>query len=312
MPDIVVALFLLGVLAGLVGSDLRIPTGAYHLVSILLMLSIGLKGGLALHGQLSLALLPELIVIMLVGFAIPLLLYPLLRRIVGLGSADSASLAAHYGSVSAGTFAVVLAFVQVRGLPLAPQTTLYLVLLEMPAIIAALILYRALSGVSPNRPEGHRQSLLHEALTGRSVILLAGGVVIGYLYGPHGVAGIEPFFLALFPGLLGLFLLEMGITTAGYLRAWQPRSWRVVAFGLAVPPVLALMGLLLAWLLALPTGSALVLATLMGSASYIAAPAAIRQAIPEADIGMAMVASLGVTFPFNVVVGIPLYHWLLT
>lgn len=309
MPDIVVALFLLGVVSGLVGSDLRIPGGAYHLVSILLMLGIGLKGGLALHGNLSVALVPELLLITAAGFAVPLALYPALRKIIGLNVANSASLAAHYGSVSAGTFAVVLAYAQVRELPIAPQTTLYLVLLEMPAIIAGIVVYRRYSQRSSSAQTS--SGLLHEALTGRSVLLLAGGVVIGYLYGPTGVTTIAPFFLALFPGLLGLFLLEMGITTAGYIRAWQPKSWRVVGFGLVVPPLLALVGMLMALALSLPAGSALILATLMASASYIAAPAAIRHAIPEADVGMAMVASLGVTFPFNILVGIPVYHALI-
>lgn len=304
--DIIVAFFLLGVAAGLVRSELSIPREVYDLLGILLMLAIGLKGGLALHGNLTLALVPELLTLLALGALIPLICYPVLMKLVGLDRANAGSLAAHYGSVSAGTFAVALAYAEARGLTVSPQTTLYLVLLEMPAIILGITLYR--------RGESTGQgwsALLHEAFTSRGVVLLFGGVVIGYAYGKSGIAPVAPFFIDLFRGVLALFLLEMGLLTASYLHDWRPGYWRVAVFALVAPPVLSLTGLGVALLFELPTGTAVVLASLTASASYIAAPAAIRQAIPQADIGMAMLASLGVTFPFNVLVGIPLYHSLL-
>lgn len=303
--DIIVAFFLLGVAAGLVRSELSIPREIYDLLGILLMLAIGLKGGLALHGNLTPGLVPELLVLLALGALIPLVCFPVLIKLVGLSRANAGSLAAHYGSVSAGTFAVALAYVEARGLTVSPQTTLYLVLLEMPAIILGIVLYRGGGG---GQGWGH---LLHEAFTSRGVVLLFGGVVIGYAYGESGIAPVAPFFIDLFRGVLALFLVEMGLLTASYLHNWQIGYWRVALFALVAPPVLSLAGLGVALLFEMPAGSAVVLASLTASASYIAAPAAIRQAVPEADIGMAMLASLGVTFPFNVLVGIPLYHSLL-
>lgn len=306
MPDIVTTLFVLGILAGLARSDLRVPKGTYDTLSILLMLAIGLKGGIALHGNLSLALVPELLAVTALGVVIPMLLYPVLRSWFVFSKADSASFAAHYGSVSAGTFAVALAYVDKLGLPIAPQTTLYLVLLEMPAIITGVVLYRRLAGGT-----GSMSSILHEAVTSRGVILLLGGVIIGWLYGPQGLEPISGLFLDLFKGLLALFLLEMGLCTAGYLREWNSGQWRVVIFAALAPMVLVWFGLLTGIMLGLEPGTTLMLAVLTASASYIAAPAAIRNAIPEADTGKTMLASLGVTFPLNVVFGIPVYHGLL-
>ncbi len=306
MPDIVVSFFALGVIAGLARSDLQVPKAAYDTLSILLMLTIGLKGGLALHGNLTWSLAPELVAVALLGGVIPLVCYPVLRRLVRLDPANSASIAAHYGSVSAGTFAVVLAYVESRGLLVSPQAILYLVLMELPAIIVAIILYRRLSG-----NQGNTLAVLHEAFTSRGVILLAGGVLIGYLYGAERADSVAPLFLTAFKGLLALFLLEMGLCTAKCLFPFPSHHWRLIVFALAAPFALAFAGAALAHLLGLSLGSALILATLTASASYIAAPAAIRGAIEEADIGLAMFVSLGITFPLNVIVGIPLYHQLI-
>jgi len=307
MIDIAIALFALGVAAGLIRSDIALSKGTYDTLSILLMFAIGLKGGVALHGNLGWQLVPELLMVSALGVAIPLVCYPVLRKLVGLGVANSASVAAHYGSVSAGTFAVALAYVESRGLPMSPQTTLYLVLLEMPAIITGIFLFRRFSGTG-----GDWGALWKEAFTSRGVVLLVGGVIIGFVYGPKGTEPIAPLFVGLFKALLALFLLEMGLTTAKFMTAWRKDQWRLVMFALLAPPALAASGLALSLALGLPAGSAVLLTVLAGSASYIAAPAAIRHAIPEADIGMAMFASLGLTFPLNVLVGIPVYHWLVT
>lgn len=307
MPDIIVMFFLLGLVAGLVRSDLTVPKAAYDLLSLMLMLTIGLKGGIALHGQLRLSLLPELAGVILIGALTPLILLPLLRKVVRLSAANSASLAAHYGSVSAGTFAVALAYSQTHQLPIGPEVTLYLVMLELPAIIMALLLYRRLNPTS----QGSLGSLWHEALTNRGVILLVGGVIIGFMYGPVNGADVTGLLTGAFQVVLALFLLDMGLTAATTLRPFPRQHWRVLVFALAAPPILAMSGMLMGIWLDLPIGSILILATMTASASYIAAPAAIRNAIPEADIGLAMLAALGLTFPFNVMIGIPLYHsWL--
>lgn len=307
MPDIVIMFFLLGVLAGLAKSDLKVPKAAYDTLSILLMLTLGLKGGLALHGQVSWSLLPEVITVILLGIAIPLLLYPLLRKFILLNAANSASIAAHYGSASAGTFAVALAFAEANNLTIAPQTTLYLVLLELPAIVVAILLYKKATGST-----GGMKGIWHEAITSRGVVLLTGGVIIGYLYGPEASKDIAPLFLGAFKALLALFLLEMGVCASQHLRPFPWQHWRLISFALIAPIFLAMIGITAGMALDLPVGTTLILAALTASASYIAAPAAIQAAIKEADIGLAIFAALGVTFPLNVLVGIPLYYQLLT
>lgn len=306
MPDIVVAFFLLGVLAGIAKSDLAVPKAAYDTLSILLMLTLGLKGGLALHGQVTLSLINEAIVVVLVGALIPLLLYPFLVKLVRLSQANGASLAAHYGSASAGTFAVALAFAESHNLPVSPQTTLYLVLLELPAIVVAIMLYRFVAGGN-----GNVAAMWHEALTSRGVLLLAGGVLIGYYYGPEGSSDITPLFMNAFKALLALFLLEMGLCVSKHLYPLPLQHWRLMIFAIAAPLFLSTIGLMVGLFFQMPVGTALILGCMTASASYIAAPAAIRAAIKEADIGLAVFAALGITFPFNVLIGIPLYHQIL-
>ncbi|MBT2785324.1 MULTISPECIES: sodium-dependent bicarbonate transport family permease [unclassified Halomonas] len=307
MPDIVVMFFVLGVIAGVVRSDLSIPKAAYDILSLLLMLTIGLKGGMALHGSLDAALLIELAGVTLLGILIPLIIFPIVRYLVRLSLADSASLAAHYGSVSAGTFAVALAYTEAHSLMTGGQVTLYLVLLELPAIMLGILLYRRFSREgSATKMSG----LWHETLTNRGVILLVGGVLIGWLYGPNAGESVTSLYTNAFQGILALFLLEMGLVAAETLRSLRWGHSRLIIFALAAPVVLSCLGLMMAYWLGLPAGSAIILASLTASASYIAAPVAIRAAIPDANIGLAMLASLGLTFPFNVLIGIPLYHQL--
>lgn len=328
MPDIVVAFFALGLIAGLVKSDLKVPGQIYEILTILLMLSIGIKGGLALHSNSDSIVWSNLFLIMALGFLLPPILFPVLRKLVRLPRVDAISIAAHYGSVSAGTFAVAWALAESYQLPLAADTTLYLVILELPAIVLMLAFYHwraqkdvantsdaGVSGANSNPeasiPPASMGAIWHEALTSRGVILLMGGVAIGWLYGPGGLASIEGLVLNGFSALLALFLLEMGITTARICRPFPFKLWRLVLFAALAPLVMLWPGLLLGIYLELPTGSVLVLSALTASASYIAAPAAIRAAIPSADIGKAMLAALGITFPLNVLVYIPVLAVLL-
>ena len=306
MPDIVVMFFLLGLFAGLVRSDLSLPQAVYDTISLLLMLTIGLKGGMSLYGNLDWQLLQELLAVILLGASIPLVLFPLLHRIVRLNLADSASIAAHYGSVSAGTFAVALAYVESRNIDYDAEVTLYLVAMELPAIIVGLLLYRRMQPSIEAQPS--MKKLWHEAFTNRSVILLLGGVIIGMMYGPLQGAQVTDLYTGAFKAVLALFLLEMGLTAAETLRPIPWARWRLLAFALISPTLLALAGIGIALLLDLQRGSAIILASLAASASYIAAPVAIRSTIKDANIGLAMLASLGLTFPFNVLIGISLYH----
>lgn len=305
MPDIVIAFFALGLIAGLLKSDLQVPKSIYETLSMLLMLVLGLKGGLALHQALATGqtegIASSLLLVAALGVLLPALCYPLLRYGVKLSVDNAASIAAHYGSVSAGTFAVALAMAEKQGLALAPETTLYLVMLELPAIVVMLWWHKKLTG------QGSNGSILREALTARGVLLLGSGVFIGATYGPVGLEPIAPALIGGFKTMLALFLLEMGLCTAKVCWPLPVAHWRLVLFAALAPFVLAWAGIAVGSYLQLPQGSTFVLAALTASASYIAAPAAVRAAIPQADIGLATLAALGVTFPINVLVGLHFY-----
>lgn len=310
MPDIVVMFFILGLAAGILRSDLAIPKATYDTLSLLLMLTIGLKGGMVLHGNLSWQLLPEMASVMLLGGLIPLTLYPILKHVVKLSVANSASIAAHYGSVSAGTFAVALAYAESAKLEVGAEVTLYLVMLELPAIIVGLLLYRKLDKAHSENNNLSLKALWHETLTNKSVILLVGGVIIGMMYGTQQGSQVTSLLTSSFKVVLALFLLEMGLVAAQTLRPFPWQQWKLASFAIITPLFLGTIGVMVGTLLNLELGSVVILGSLVASASYIAAPAAIKAAIPKADIGLAMLSSLGVTFPFNVIVGIGLYHQL--
>jgi len=302
--------FILGLAAGILRSDLAIPKATYDTLSLLLMLTIGLKGGMVLHGNLSWQLLPEMASVMLLGGLIPLTLYPILKHVVKLSVANSASIAAHYGSVSAGTFAVALAYAESAKLEVGAEVTLYLVMLELPAIIVGLLLYRKLDKAHSENTNLSLKALWHETLTNKSVILLVGGVIIGMMYGTQQGSQVTSLLTSSFKVVLALFLLEMGLVAAQTLHPFPWQQWKLAAFAIITPLFLGTIGVMVGTLLNLELGSVVILGSLVASASYIAAPAAVKAAIPKADIGLAMLSSLGVTFPFNVIVGIGLYHQL--
>lgn len=304
MIDPVVMFFLLGIVAGLLRSELRLPVQVYELLSILLLLAIGMKGGMELARQPFLSLVPQMLAVIAMGFALPLLAYPVLLYLGRLPRSDAASIAAHYGSVSVGTFAVVVAYLSARDISYEAYMPVFVVLLEIPAILVGIVLAKGLvSGDSLRRSA-------HEVLLGKSIVLLVGGLLIGWAAGEEALQGIAPLFFSPFQGLLALFLLEMGLVTASQLSTLRRYGLFLLGFGVLAPVVAAVCGLALAWLLGLSVGGAVVLATLAASASYIAVPAAMRISVPEANPALSLAASLGVTFPFNVVFGIPLYHWL--
>jgi hypothetical protein len=304
--DPVVLFFLLGVLAGVMRSDLRLPGAIYDFVSIVLLLAIGLKGGVELAKQPGGGLLVEVAALLALGVALPLLAFPVLRYAGRLPRPDAASIAAHYGSVSVGTFAVAVAYCQSRGIEYETVAPLWVVLLEVPAILVGIVLAKGLS------KQTRWGELAHELFLGRSVVLLLGGVAIGWIAGPDGMQPLRPLFFDLFKGILAIFLLEMGLIAAQHVRDVLRHGAFLVAFGVLAPLALAGVGATLGHVLGFSTGGVLLLATLAGSASYIAAPATMRAAVPEANPALSLTASLAVTFPFNILVGIPLYHRLAT
>ena len=304
MLDVVVLFFLLGVLARVFKSDLRLPQALYETLSIYLLLAIGLKGGIELSKQSLQVLAPQVLACLALGFAIPFALVPVLRRL-GLNPLDSAALAAHYGSVSVVTFAVASSFLAKRGVALESHAALWVALMEAPGLVAGILLARL--GAREAELKINWRALGHDVFLGKSVLLLVGGLVIGAFMGEAGTAPIRNVFVDPFKGLLALFLLELGLVAGGRLAELRQHGLRIVGFALIAPPLLALAGAGVGHLLGLSLGGVTVLATLAASASYIAAPTAMRMAVPQANAALSITAALGVTFPFNIVVGIPLY-----
>ncbi|MBY5991788.1 sodium-dependent bicarbonate transport family permease [Ferrimonas balearica] len=303
--DVVVAFFVLGALAQLVRAELELPKGLYQSLVIMLLLAIGLKGGIALSQHVNLALLLQAGAVLAFGFVLPLLAFPLLKSIGGLDRLNAATIAAHYGSVSVATYAVAVAYLESQNIPYEPYFPLFVALLEAPAIAVGLWLAnRHASGVD-------RRAMLKEVMLNQGMVLLLGGLVIGWWAGER-TERVMPLFGDLFHGVLALFLLAMGQKAAARWRELGQDASFLASFGVAMPLVGALTGAALAVMMNLSQGGVILLATLGASASYIAVPAALSAALPKADLGPAITASLGVTFPFNVMVGIPLYSALIS
>jgi hypothetical protein len=300
--DPIILFFLLGLGARLLRSELRLPSVIYDFMSILLLMSIGLKGGIELAKQPFGYLLPQMIAVVAMGLALPALAFPVLNKLGRFSRADSASIAAHYGSVSVGTYAVAVAYMASRGIFFEEHMPLLLVLLEIPAILVGIVLARGV------RRQTRWGKIAHEVLLGKGIVLLGGGLIIGWIVGPEGTQSIAPLFFDLFKGFLALFLLEMGILTASQIGSLKKYGLFLLAFGIAMPLFSGGVGSLLGYALGLSVGGTAMLAILAASASYIAVPAAMRISVPEANPTLSLSASLGVTFPFNVLVGIPIYH----
>ncbi|MFM5168151.1 sodium-dependent bicarbonate transport family permease [Aeromonas veronii] len=279
MLDVVVLFFLFGLLAGLVRSELKLPPALYDTLSLFLLLAIGLKGGVGLAQQSLQPLLPQLALVILLGVVQTLLGFAVLR--LKMNRVDAAATAAHYGSVSVATFAVGVNWLTERGISFESQLSIFLAVMEIPAILVGIVLARGISR------ETRWRMLAHETFLGKGVTLLLGGMAIGYLAGPDGIAPLKPLFVDLFKGALALFLL---------------------GFALLMPLASAGLGLAAGQLMGLSLGGLTLLATLAASASYIAVPATMRIAVPQANPGLSLSAVLGVTFPFNIMLGIPLYH----
>jgi uncharacterized protein len=319
----VVLAFVLGAAATLVRSDLEIPDPLYQGLSIYLLLAIGLKGGTALAvTPLSEVLAPAAMTILL-GAVTPVIAFAALRSLGRMDRINAGALAAHFGSVSAVTFLAALAFADATGVPAEGFMPALVALLEIPAIGIGILLAKmggdekgteagASTGRrSPSSSAAEARSvwgpLLHEVLTGRSIVLLVGGLVVGWVAGPGRMAQVDPFFVGIFPGLLALFLLEMGLVAARRLRDIRAAGLKLLFFGIALPVVHGVLGVWGGTLSGLSVGGAGVFGTMVASASYIAAPAAVRVALPAAKPSLYLTTSLGITFPFNLVLGIPLF-----
>lgn len=299
--------FAVGMLARLARSDLVFPEALTQALGIYLLFAIGLKGGSSLGTVgLSAVVVPALVTLAL-GCAMPLLAYLLARRLVGLGRVDAAALAAHYGSTSAVTFLTAAAYLSHQGETYEGFMPGLLALMEVPGIAVALWLANRTAGDgAQDRPA--MLPALGRVLSGKSIVLLLGGMAVGWVADREALAKIDAFFVAPFVGVLCLFLLDLGTVAAERLKMLDRRWWRLVLIALIMPMIGGAVGVCAGLLAGLSPGGATLLGVLCASASYIAAPAAVRVALPSADLGLCLACALGVTFPFNLALGIPVFH----
>lgn len=299
----IILLFVLGLLASLVRSDLKLPEPIYNALAIYLLLAIGLKGGVELHKTPLGDFIGPALVTLFLGLLTPIIAYNILRRLGRFDRINASAIAAHYGSVSAVTFIVAISFGTMNGFEAEGYMPALVAILEVPAIVVALMI-----AFTREQRAGSWQEALHEVLAGRSVMLLLGGLIIGWIAGPAEFEAIAPFYETGFKGALGLFLLEMGVITARRLEGLREVGGFLIFFGILVPILHGVIAIWLGSLAGLSLAGSAVLGAMVSSASYIAAPAAVRIALPEANPTLYLTASLGITFPFNITLGIPIYY----
>jgi len=302
--------FALGMAATLLRSDLEIPQPMTRAMSLYLLFAIGMHGGVELAAAgLSWGALEPLLAGMAVSALFPLATFALLRG--RLGPADAAAIAATYGSISAVTFVTACSFLDHSGIPWSGHMVASMALMESPAILVGVLLARRAGVGRPKTGADHEPShlgeLLREAFLNGSVFLLIGALIIGILVGEEGWRGVAPFAYEPFKGVLCLFLLDMGLIAARRLGSLRASGPLLIGFAILAPLVHAAIAVMVAHLLDLAPGDALLFTVLCASASYIAVPAAVRSALPEANPSLFLPMSLAITFPFNIALGIPLY-----
>lgn len=302
LTSVAVLVFAFGFLAARLKSDVRIPDAVYQVISVYLLLGIGLKGGHALHDtNLGDFIGPALVTIAL-GIIIPFIAFYLLGLIKQLNRIDRGAIAAHYGSTSLVTFSAALLFIESNNIKVEGFATALLTLLEIPGLIVGIYLgSRALSS------EVKWGKTLLEVFLGMTVLLLLGGLVIGFITTQAGYDKVKPFFIDLQGGILALFLLHLGYMAGNNWSEVRKVGPRLIVFGVLFPIFAGTLGALAGKMVGLSLGGCAILAVLCASSSYIAAPAAVGVALPQANLSLALTSSIGVTFPFNLVFGIPIY-----
>ena len=321
--DPAILFFIFGVLAGTAKSNLEIPPAISRFLSLYLLMALGLKGGFALsHSGLSSQIGLSLGAALILAIMVPLLGFCVLRKFIS--GFDAAAIAATYGSVSAVTFLTATQYLENQDIPFGGHMAAAMALMESPAIIMAVVFANGLRkpaalglavagnsaavlGSTPASPKASIGKILHESFTDGAQLLLLGAMVVGLISGEAGKAAMQPFTGDLFKGMLSFFLLDMGLMAARNLPQLKDKSLVLLAYAVLAPLVHASLALSLAWALGLPAGDSALLMVLAASASYIAVPAVLRYALPEANPSLYFGLSLGVTFPLNILVGIPLY-----
>ena len=293
--------FVIALIATLLQVDLRIPESLYPILSTFLLLAIGIKGGKALSESSPAELWQPLLAAVAIGIITPLIAFYLFKGFAQLDVINSAALAAHYGSVSAVTFTVLVSTLDSHEISYEGYVSGLLAVLEIIGIVIALMLAQRFSA------KANWKSGLSEVIRGKSIAFLVAGLIIGIFVGPERLTPTDPLFVGLFSGVLTLFLLELGAVAANRLRDLKTVGLRVIGLGVVIPLINGSIGAVFGSFAGLSVGGVAVMATLAASASYIAAPAAVRIALPNASPGIYITASLGITFPFNLVLGIPFY-----
>ena len=303
----VILFFILGFLAAVIRSDLTIPEPFAKAMSIYLMAAIGLKGGVEVASTgFTAELATSAAAGLALSFTLPVIAFYLLKTIGKLGPIDAGAVSAHYGSVSVVTFVTAFELLTNQGLKPDGFMVAVMALMETPAIITGLLLVRAASAKSSS-VENSGSNLAHEVLTNGSVVLLIGAFLIGMIAGAEGFAPVKPLFDVGFKGVLCLFLLDMGLLAARRLLQSRKVTFSLALLGVALPIINGVIGTLLGTFIGLDIGSVAIMGVLAASASYIAIPAAMRLALPQADPGIYLSMSLGITFPFNIIFGISLF-----
>lgn len=305
----IILFFVLGMGAALLRSQMSVPEAFSKGLAIYLMMAIGLKGGIEMSkNPLTLDVALVLLGAVVLSFTLPLIAYALLRLTSNLDRTNASATAAHYGSISIVTFVAAGEAVQLSGLVSSGHLVAAAALMETPAIITALFLAQRGAGAETSVAGSERGELIREVLLNASVVVLLGALIIGWIAGDEGTQSVQPFFTGLFQGVLCLFLLDMGLNAGRGLRqGWRQLGVATIGFGIYMPLVSAMIAAGVCFILGMSAGDSALLITLAASASYIAVPAAMRLALPKATPSIYLTLSLGVTFPFNVTLGIPLY-----
>ena len=302
--DPAILFFIFGVLAGTAKSNLEIPPAISRFLSLYLLMALGLKGGFALsHSGLSMQIGLSLGAALILAVIVPLLGYGVLRKFVS--GFDAAAIAATYGSVSAVTFLTATQYLENQNIAFGGHMAAAMALMESPAIIMAVVFANGLR--QPGKQHASLGKILHESFTDGAQLLLLGAMAVGLITGDAGKAAMQPFSVDLFKGMLSFFLLDMGLMASRNLPQLKDKSTALLAYAVGAPIVHAALALGLAWASGLPAGEGALLMVLAASASYIAVPAVLRYALPEANASLYFGLSLGVTFPLNILAGIPVY-----
>lgn len=304
LTSVSVLVFALGFLAARFKSDIRIPDPVYQIISVYLLFGIGLKGGVALNNSDLGEAIPPLLMTIALGTLIPVLAFFALGRLRNLSEIDRGAIAAHYGSTSLVTFTAALVFLENARVTYEGFATTLLTAMEIPGIVIGIFLATR----HINRAVSWSASL-REIIFGKTVTLLVGGLAIGAISGEAGYDRVTPFFVDLLPGILALFLMHLGYLAGSKVHAIKEVGPGLALFAIAFPIFAGILGVVGGELVGLSVGGATVLGVLCASASYIAAPAAVQIALPEANPSLSVTASLAITFPFNLIVGIPLLKW---